>query len=504
MSGAGVPEQRRVDPFVTEFRLYDATGRLAEIEVTVNGPPVARGPGRWGLPCSLSKPVSANELAGRKLVLGDAFKVVSHAAGVSFEMVLETRRNGSTVPPLRQNFTLVRSNGAEGEPIFWDRRVAVVPRGADPADVTEIERYETALPASWISVDDNRPSQVHAIGVSAADTQSYVPDSRASVEAAPRPGNESQVAGREVVARYRDRPTLGISDLGAIDEVTADRAVDDALLVSFVPSDFLPAGVSVGSRVRLERCIEGAVLPRIAVDDTGAALMARDGTPQPWPLSAADLAALQQQDAARDISNWFLAHAAARLADIDEAFERIGEVDPTRPLRDSVPNRPSRWLYRVRAIDRAGHLSRAGQVLQCVVRVPTPMRGVLPELLSLRIEAGTATVRLRDRSNGADALFLVTSADPRLAVARAEVSTVRNRPDLDVDARLLIRDDKGRKLPMSAVAPGGAEPDIVEQSFPVPDNHRFHVWALSVGADGVPSRLIGPIHAARGLPPEVT
>jgi len=493
------PTERELDPHVTEFRIYQAAGRLIEILARVTGTPTPTGTGTWLVPSTFSRPIGVNEFVGRSLVLGGAFRIVSHPAGAAVAIeVVPIGPPGAA--PSGDGFTLIRTTGAEDDPRYWDSRLLAVPRTGDPADVEAVEAYEVALPAAWIAVDATRPTQVQTFGVSAADDQAYVPDSRQTLEPSPRPGNEGAVAHAEVTARFRGRPDLTIADLADVASIVAPRAGGEAVTVTFRPAALLPVGVTAGPLVRIERCPASAILPRIVVDGTSIRLRLQSGASVAWPLSAADQAALRAGMEARATPDRFLAAAAQRIGPLDD-FEPIADVDPSRELRDALPNSPVRWVYRLRALDAAGHTSDAAQVLQAVVRTPTPSPALAPEILSLKVEAGVARVRLQDRSSGAAALFLVQSNDPRLRPARAELATVRNRPDLSPLDALVVRDDRGQRLTLTPVTPDAD--GVVEQTFSAPTGHTVNVWALSVSADGIPSRLVGPLTAPSGFPVQV-
>jgi hypothetical protein len=493
------PEQRTLDPHVTEFRVYEAAGRLIEILARVTGPATATGTGAWLVPCAVSRPLLANEFVGRSLVLGGAFRVASHPAGAA--VTLEVSPIGpASGTPASAGFSLIRTTGAEDDPAYWDRRLLTVPRTGDPADPAAVEAYQVALPATWITVDATRPTQLRTFGVSAADDQAYVPDRRQAVEPAPRPGNEGAVAHAEVTARFRTRPDLTIADLADVASILAPRAAGEAATVTFRPADLLPAGVTPGPRARIERCPASAIVPRIVVSPTTIQLRLQNGALIAWPLSAADQAALRAGLEVRNAPDKFLAAAAQRLGPLD-AFEPIADADPTRELRDPLPNSPVRWVYRLRALDAAGRASEAGQVLQAVVRPPAPSPAPAPEVVSLAVEAGQATVRLQDRSGGTSALFLVASHDPRLRPARAELATIRNRPDLSPLDALVVRDDRGQRLALTPVTPDAD--GLVELTFAAPTGATVNVWALSVSGDGIPSRLVGPLTAPSGFPAEV-
>lgn len=493
------PEQRTLDPHVTEFRVYDFDGRLVELRGTPTGAAVSTGVGTWRLACAFSRSVTVDEFAGRLLLLGEVFRIVGHPAGAGVDVELAPVGAGTTMPDSTP-FTVVRTSGVDEDPVYWDARQGVVPRGPEPADPQAVESYEAALPAAWIATGEGRTTQIRSVGVSAADAEPYVPDRRQALEAAPRPGNESTVAHAEVVARYRGRPDLSIADLGEVAALVARRAAGEAVTITFRPAELLPAGVAPTARMRIERCPAAAVLPRIVIEPAAIQLRLGDGTLVPFVLSAVDDAALRGGADARAIPDRFLAAAAQRIGQIGD-YQLVGEADPTRDLRDPLPNSPTRWVYRVRALDAAGHASVAAQVLRAVIRVPMPVPALAPELLSLGVLAGTARVRVQDRSGGASALFVATSADPRLRPAHADLSTIRNRPDLPLRDALVVRDDRGNRLTLAPVVPGSD--GIAELTFPAPDGTTFNLWALSVSADGIPSRLVGPLTAPSGLPVEV-
>lgn len=495
-------EERALDPQVTEFRVYEQAGRLVEVEAEVTGPASPAVGGTWSVPCRFARALGDNELVGYKIVLGTAFVIVSHPAGSLMALILEPVSNGVTGAPEARKFSVTRLGGREADPAFWDNRVHVELRAGDPATVDALEAYEVALSATWISVSPNSLRQQRSFGVAAADAESYVTDRRAAVEAAPRPGNEGPVSAAEVTARHRGRPTLAIADLGTVASLVARRAVADEVALVLRPSNLAPAGADLRLHMRLERASAGAVLPRIVVAPGEISLRDRDGSTEPWPLSTADEAELRAGDADRKVPDKFIVHAAARLADLDPDFEKIADIDPMRDVTDRLPNTPGRWLYRLRAIDAAEKLSPQAQVLEAAVRVPLPRRGESPELLSLFVDesAATATVRVQDRSKGEAVVFVVHSNDSRVTAAQAELATIRNRPDLAPDALIVVRDDRGQRLTLTPVTPdSNGQADV---TFPAPDGSHVHAWVVAVNTDGIPSRLIGPLHAFNGIPVE--
>jgi hypothetical protein len=210
-------------------------------------------------------------------------------------------------------------------------------------------------------------------------------------------------------------------------------------------------------------------------------------------LSAADDQALRAGHADGLVPDRFLAHAASGLDGLEVAADVLGVVDPTSMFEDTLPNRASRWLYRLRAVDAMSRPSAEGQVLAVVVHVPSPARAVIPTLLSLSVGAGTATVEV-DCSRAVGDVYVFMAADESLGTATASLATIRNRDDLAPVERLVVRDASGRRLTAVPASPG--TDGIAEVIAPVaPDGFVVHAWAISVTSDGVPSRLVGPLNA---------
>ena len=487
------PEQRDLDPSVVEFRVYEHDGPLTEINGRTTSFAVAAASG-WLLPVQFSTPVTADEFAGIALVLGEAFRIISHPAGTNVSLSLAPNPVDASVAPAPGEFSVGRTTSVELNSEYWHRRVAIVPRvpAAPGSDVVEV--YVITLPASWIAVDATRRRQKQGIGVTAADAEAYVTDRRTAVESSPRAGNESTVAAVEVTARYFGRPGLAIADLADVARITLPRQAGDDVHGTVRPADALPPGFVPAPQMRLERVAAGAVLPRLRVTPTAIVLLAADGSAVPWALSASDEAALRAEDAAGPVSDRFLAHAAARLDGLDATAVLLGVVDPSSPFADTLPNRPSRWLYRLRAVDAAGRPSPEGQVLPLVVHVPSPARSVAPQLESVDVAGGVATVRVRARGSAGETIYVFHSADDSLRTAVTTLATIQNRPDLASDVRLVVRDAAGRRLTPTLVPPDAT--GVGEVSLPLnTDGIVLHVWAISLTAEGVPSRLVGPLNA---------
>lgn len=496
-------EERKLDPYVSEFRVYEHDGPLLEISATLTGAVTAQGSG-WRVPVSFSRSVRANEFSGRVVTLNDAFAIASHGAGTTVQVTLQASVRSPSAVPTGLGFTVLRTAGEQLQSEYWDRRVQVVPRASDPAredDPDYVEEYTLTLPANWIAVSPTLPVQRAGIGITAADAQPYIPDRRLALEAAPRAGNESTVTFVEVRARYRGRPTLAVANLADVHETVLRRLASNDSVHRFTPSAFAPPGSALQPRMRVERVPASAVLPRLLIQNDAILLQSAQGAPVPWNLSPADAADLRAARANGSIPNRFLAHAAALLDGLDGAAVKVGDVNPASEISDSVPNTPARWIYRLRAVDAAGHLSEASQVLGLVLRIPTPARPTVPELVSMTREADAARLTIRSRGTEPATILVFTSLDPRQRLATASLATVRNRPDLDPTASVVVRDDRGVRLTATAVEI--AANSVTQLEFSLPDGHRLLAWSLAFSADGIPSPLVGPLHTSRGYLAEV-
>ncbi len=365
------PAQRDLDPDVTEFRVYEHDGPLTEIDVRTTGAPAAAGTG-WSLPVVFDRAVGADEFAGLVIVLGAAFRIVSHPAGSAVTLSLAANPVDAGVAPAQGAFTVGRTTSAELNSEYWHRRVGVVARTPAPAGSEDVEAYEITLPAAWLAVDDTRPRQREGIGVTAADAEAYVADRRAAVESAPRPGNESTIAAAEVIARYFGRPTLLIADLEDVAALTLPRQAGGEVHGKVRPADAFPPGFVAAARMRLERIPAGAVLPRLRVTTGGIQLLLADGSEIPWLLSTSDEATLRAEE------------PPARSATASSPTPPHGSTDST-----PTPSCSGSWIRRARSRTR----SRTGRPAGCTVCAPWTRPDVRPR--RARCSPSSCTCRRR-------------------------------------------------------------------------------------------------------------
>ena len=93
------PDQRELDPHVTEFRVYEAAGRLIEILARVTGPATPTGTGSWRVPCSFSRPIAAERVRRAEASCwAAAFRIVGHPAGAAIDPRSHADRPGGADP----------------------------------------------------------------------------------------------------------------------------------------------------------------------------------------------------------------------------------------------------------------------------------------------------------------------------------------------------------------------------------------------------------------------
>lgn len=508
-------EQRDQDPLAREFRVYaappmDAVGGQVLTVTTI-------GTGRvtsYQVDLQLDRAVRADVAAGLRLDAGHPFLIRSHTAGTAITMVLETRlRVGGAIPvpalgPVRLNLPLTPDRT---RPPAWGARVQIVP-------ITEETTYEVVL-RDRLTLSADQPADAIWVGVSAADDQSYVVDQLAPLET--RPGNESAIVPLLASGRFAGRPTLEIPPpLAAVPEVRTPEPGAEPVHFPLDLTPFLPAGAVSAARLRHERVAAGALLAACRATPDGRVL-ARPVEPLepgeweaeitiPNPADRAELVAALQSGRSTEVDNRFLVYLAGHHPYRDRLFAAAhDEPLPPGPFAETLPPAADRWIYRVRSVDGAGHVSAGSATARAVVRVPSllagapplkapPQPGDPPETLRVRIPADATLSHL---------LFFHAPSVGVGPVEVTEVSRVPNRPDLLPDGGLWLRTPDGELLAPTTVALDG--PGVVvaadgsrELVLTVPGGpgDRTRVWLATLTRDGIPSRLAGPYSVLRPVP----
>ena len=500
--------QREQDPLATEFRVYagpplDAVdGAVTAVTTLSTGNMTS-----YRVHLALDRAVRTDQLAGLRLDAGHPFLIRSHTAGTAVQMVVETRLSTAAgtppVPALGSVRLPVPLTPDLTRPPAWQDRVEVVPIGAATT-------YQAVL-RNRLTVDQDHRIDRIWIGVSTADDQAYVPDQRAPADS--RVGNESAIVPVLATARYHGRPTLEVPPpLAAVPVVRAPEPGAEPLRFDLDLAPHLPAAALSADRVRFER-VSARVLVAACTGTADGRVLARPVEPfapgdadeevaVPNPGDQAALAAALATGRPSLVEDRFLVYLAGRHPYRDRLFAPAheGALPPTA-FSEQLPPAAERWLYRVRSVDRADHVSAGSATARAVVRVPSRLAGPTP---------------VREPRHGGDAPGLVrvaVAADPTLThvllfhapsigvgpVARAEVIRVPNRPDLLPTGGLWLAAPDGVLLTPTATDLG--DPAVVTDAdgtrhaqieVPVADSGRTRLWLATVTADGIPSPVAGP------------
>ena len=500
-------EQRQQDPLAREFRIY-AAPPMDAVNATVLAVTTI-GTGRvtsYQVELALDWAVRADAAAGLRLSAGHPFLIRTHTGGSTITMTLETRLRVGGVPPVpalgpvRLNLPLAADRT---RPPAWGVRMTIVP-------ITDASVYEVVL-RDRLTLTADQPADALWIGVSTADDQPYVADQLAPVEA--RLGNESAIAPVLASGRYAGRPVMEIPPpLAAVPQLRTPEPGAEPVHFPLDLSPFLPPGALAVGRVRHERVAAGALFAACRATSDGRVL-ARPVEPfaagdveheilVPNPDDRTELVAAIQAGRSSQVDDRFLVYLAGQHHYRDRLFVAAhDEPQPSGPFAETLPGAADRWVYRVRSVDAAGHVSAGSATARVVVRVPSLLAGAppiraprqpadLPQVLRIRIPA--------DPTLGHLLLFHAPSVGIGPVEVR-EVSRVPNRHDLLPDGGLWLRVPDGGLLAPTpfalddpAVVVGADGTREIALTVPGGPGDRTRVWLTTLTHDGIPSPLVGP------------
>jgi len=511
-------DERARDPFATEFRVYWQPIPPDVVTGVLQGPANLVG-GRWQMTATLNQPVQVDALAGKYVRAADyPFKIASNTAGQTIAISLEpSALEPSTTPTAAPFVARPSMSGEELRPQRWDERSAVIPIGAGaPQPFVFRDR---------LTVDAAHPGARVWVGVSTADSESYVADELpGSVLNGGRPGNESSISAAPAEARYLGRPAFTPPPpLAVVPEVVSSEPVGDSVLVELDLPGLLPTvSLPAGHAFVLERIPASALLRGLSRRGDGTIGVAfPDRTTAHYTLAnSADQAALLDQIATGEgarVEGRFIVDLMNRFPDSFETLWARAEPDPIPFTARTVhlPADAERYLFRIRLSDPAGHRSAEWAMVPRFIRAMSVRAPGAPriEMPKSDTDTVTATVRVVDAFDLKWLLLFPLAEDA--TIAPVERSTVEatllrlpDRRDLYPDHGVRLRLADGTLLPptvVDLVAQGVAEtPDLVTNTALAADfDQRVSVWTISMTRDGIPSKLAGPVTATTGARPLV-
>lgn len=489
-------EQRRQDPFASEFRIYTNRRTPGRVRATILSV-IPQGIDRFDVTINGDRAFGANAARGTIIEAGTQFRVLSHSAGPSATLALrslERDSSGAYIPPPVGSIEMpIRLTPEQSRGAFWADRVAIQP--IDSGTV-----YSETL-FDLLDITAEHPADVIHVGVSSADAESYIADTLAP--AWNRPGNESPIVGVRCEGRWYGRPVIvEAPSLAPVPVIVTPEPGARPLTfpLNLSPHTTLPAG----TRVRPERVADDEVFRAYRVD--GNRLLARViDPPNPGETeqeitvpNAADRAAILAAISSGNVPSLddrFVVYLAS-VHPLRARLFRGAAVEPITldQFRETLPNRGARWVYRLRLADAAGHLSADGVTLRVIVRVPTTTALAAP----VRIERGPSRVVLRV-GGGSEVtdLLVFMHALPSSAAARAEAELLRVGSSAGgAGNRVRMRLPDGTLLAPSVKSL--ADPDVVRDgpwrvvTLQTSADELVRVWACAATRDAVISPPGGP------------
>lgn len=506
--------ERALDPYATQFRVYVARpldgidGQLTSVA------DITGVPGAYSVTLQLQRSIPADAAKGLYLDAGTPFFIETHQAGTSVQATLRTRvpqsagggfrrpQPGQVRVPLRLTAALTRPGG-------WAERVEVQP-GVRFVPITADTAYQVVI-RDRLQLTDAHPRDSIWVGVSAADSESYVADTFPQPSpGGPMPGNESAVAFAQCQAVLMQRPRVTpVLALAPVPRIRAPEPVDAPIRF---PLDLAPyltgTGLGVGMLVQPERL---AVSELLAALRTGAgrvfarvvarrrASEAEQEITLPNPDDHALLVAgLEAGDAAR-IDDRIVVYLAGAHPYADRLFVNATTAPiPFARFTETLHPGGARYLYRMRKASGANRMSARGAIAKVVVRVPSLMPSAPPRREPRASGDPIALLRLAVPRDSAARGVLVFEAvlSAQSDIAGAQLVRLAHRGDLPAADRVRLRMPGGALLTPRTVAFDAASSDAAQLRVAVTlasqPGRRLAAWACSVTEDDVVSALAGP------------
>jgi hypothetical protein len=506
-------KQRALDPFAKQFRLYVAPPLDEVPGKLISATPDPIRPGVFQVHLQMGRLVAANAAQNQYLDAGYPFFIETHTGGTDIQATVRTTiaapgggfrtpAAGPVTLRLKYSNQLTRASG-------WSERLEPAP-GQKFVPITAAEQYQAVI-RNRLQLSDAHPRDSMWVGVTAADDQSYVPDTFTGINpGGPLPGNESGVAAvlcqgkRLVRPDYQPPPPAGPAH-----RVIAPEPVNGAVHFPLDLGPFLTgSGLPGGSPVMHERLHSVDLLSAFSIVNgqlVALPVNARPGeTSQPVTIpNPSDRTAITSAISSGNfeaIDDRFLVLLAHLHPFRERLFQAVSEKPVTTlDFAETLPPIAARYVYRVRKANAMGQLSVDGAVPNAVVRVPSPMPGPNPVPDTGRASDPPASLRFLVPNNVQLTHLLVfrNAAGPD-ASPGAQLIRVPNRPDLFPAGNIRLRLDDNSVLQPEVVALATLEHNaqgwraLVQ---PAPSQTGpVRVWLSTLTADGIPCPPSGPWH----------
>jgi hypothetical protein len=496
-------QERDLDPYATEFRVY--TQPPPDV-VSGNITAVASVAPNWRLTLTVNRNLAADECAGQWIETGGyPFQILHNDAGTSVTITVAAAKANPSATPAAGPVVFGRPVRAEHRrPAAWAPRVAVYP-------ITAAGAYQHVF-YDLLTLTPAHPRDSIWVGVSSADSQSYIADELAAGPNAPRPGNESSIAPCAISARYQGQPVFNVPPpIGDVPELVTEEPTGLQILVPLDLVSLLGGALPAGSPIALERCPVEEVINRLRLNAGNITLTNPDGSQQVITFGnpgdqATVVAGLNSSDPQR-LANRYVLYIVTHSTHPEAFFQRVSaQTDTVATINDRLPPKPARFLYRVRAADALGHVSDGGAILAIIVRVPSTAPAARPLRRSLHADNTGAhlTVAVSADPDTTRVLLFAVITPPGTAPSDqtgAELLRIPNRRDLYPLNGIRLRLADGSLL-APTTAKGLADMDVVVEG----DGTRVVtlsaagspkawavLWCFALTRDGFASAVCGPL-----------
>jgi len=497
---------RQTDALTAEFRVYylratpdSVPGQITSVTASGQG---------WDLGFQSGRTLQDGDSVGQWLSSnGYPFRIDSLTAGPPVIVHVEaSRANPALAPVMGPAFFGRPLNSGHQRPASWEARAAVIP-------LTSAQAYQYVF-YDLLNLSPDNPSESIWVGVSAADSQDYVPDEiPAAAMNGGRPGNESSIVTCAVTGRDFTRPVFAMPPpIGDVPELLTEEPGDRQILVTLDLETLLPGSLAPGTPIGLDRCAVDTLLSILSLDASNQVCLAmNDGTFQtvtfPNASDEADVVAALEGPNPEQLASRYLLYLATHHARPDEIFPRIsGDILSFGLVSDRLPPKPARFFYRVRRGDALGRVSAGGAILPVAVRVPSISPPAAPQKVSLSSTPTSATVTLRVPGDPDIGWLLVFStmlpvASPITDLSGAELLRVPNRRDLYPLNGIRLRHKIAPQL-LQPVAKSLGDADVTTEAdgsrsaaiqVPAAFGNYVILWTYSLSREGIPSKLTGPL-----------
>jgi hypothetical protein len=501
-------EQRDLDPYTREFRIYTRNNALESIESTLTSV-VDLGLGRFECTFQLERSIKVDAIKNSFLQIGGhPFFVRMNQAGLFVKMILERRMpdgNGAlSGPPLGPVTIPLLLDSSSLQANVWTARVGVVP-------VTDAVSYSfefrNLLP---LSLSHTRAEAW--IGVSASDDQPYVQDKLSPVEN--RNGNESPIVPAKVQGRYWGRPQFSIPpSLEPVPQLLTREPEKSPIQFQWNVIDFLPPGSLAGvTHIRLERASAGIILNHYRVTPTNQlmAIGSASGQPDveimvPNPDDKTRMMRALRQTTSNAMEDHYLVFLAGSHPYRSDFFEPV-TPNPILlgPVTDTFLPQTNRYVYRIKTGNAAELISEGDAMLKMIVRVPSTKPGAVPTLIPFNKNNPPGIIKVKVEADVDSTHVVLFYAPPgtstRGPVTPGSLLRIANRPDLYPERILRFRTSEGdyahqiiKNLNDADIETDDNDVKTVTFTLEEDPGTVWRVWACTLTKDGIPSDAAGPL-----------